>query len=139
MLEWLQCSPDCRSCPSHHESQRCPLSDLDHVRTVIQEDLGADPEEIFADFSPQPIASASLAQVHTATLRSTGERVAVKVQHAGLREGAAADIATIDFLVRTLHSLFPDFDYGWLVEEIKDNLPNELDFRLEVQNAERCR
>jgi aarF domain-containing kinase len=47
----------------------------------------------------------------------------VKVQHEGLREASAADLATIDFLVKALHWLLPDFNYQWLVDEAKDNLP----------------
>jgi len=57
----------------------CPLSSLDDVRAVIAEDLGAPPEELWESFSPVPVASASLAQVHVATERGTGRKLAVKV------------------------------------------------------------
>lgn len=47
----------------------------------------------------------------------------VQVQHAGLQESCTADTLTVEVLVRTVHFLFPEFDYTWLVDEIKDNLP----------------
>lgn len=61
-------------------------------------------------------------QVHRATT-SDGRCVAVKVQHEGLRESSAADIATIEALVRVVKWAFPTFDYMWLVDETKLNLP----------------
>ncbi|GIL43460.1 hypothetical protein Vafri_933 [Volvox africanus] len=121
-----------------HLLDRCPVSTPEEVRRTFEQDLGAPPEKLFAYFCPEPIASASLAQVHEAR-DHTGRRLAVKVQHAGLRESCAADVATISALVAAVRWVFPDFDYGWLVDEIKENLPRELDFRHEASNAERCR
>jgi len=91
----------------------------------------------FARVDRAPVASASLAQVHAATLRD-GTRVAVKVQHAGLRESADADIATVRALARAAAFFFPDFDLGWLADEMAANLPLELDFRAERANMERA-
>jgi aarF domain-containing kinase len=76
--------------------------------------------------------------VHTAYTHD-GQKVAVKVQHAGLRESCAADVMTIEFLVKAARAVFPDFNYQWLVDETKQNLPLELDFTHEAQNAARCR
>lgn len=121
-----------------HMLDKCPVSSYAEVRQIIQEDLGSPPEQLFQQFSATPIASASLAQVHTATTHD-GRKVAVKVQHAGLRESCAADITTIEFLVSAARAVFPDFNYQWLVEEIKHNLPLELNFQHEAQNAARCR
>ena len=47
----------------------------------------------------------------------------LQVQHRGLRENSAIDLATIDFLVRAVKLVAPDFDYQWLVDESKENLP----------------
>ena len=47
----------------------------------------------------------------------------LQVQHRGLRENSAVDLATIDFLVKALRLLAPDFDYRWLVAETRENLP----------------
>ncbi|GAB2299544.1 hypothetical protein Dimus_033610 [Dionaea muscipula] len=116
---------------------RCPVSSYDQVCEVIQKELGGKPEEIFDEFEPVPVASASLAQVHVARLRN-GQKVAVKVQHTHLTDTAAADHATVEFIVNTLHRLFPNFDYRWLVDEIRESLPKELDFLLEAKNGEKC-
>ena len=53
----------------------------------------------------------------------SGQQLAVKVQHQGLRETAHADMVTIELLVDALHYVLSDFDFGWLVETTKDNLP----------------
>ncbi|GFR41354.1 hypothetical protein Agub_g2037, partial [Astrephomene gubernaculifera] len=117
---------------------RCPVSPPEEVRRTFMHDLGAPPERLFAYFNETPIASASLAQVHEARDHS-GRRLAVKVQHAGLRESCAADVATVAALVAAARLVFPDFDYTWLVDEMRENLPKELDFCHEAANAERCR
>lgn len=100
------------------------------------------PDEIidkyFNFISPKPVASASLAQVHIGELKN-GRKVAIKVQHQGIRESAKADILTIEILVNLVTTVFPRFDYRWLVEEMKMNLPLELDFRCEVANMNKCR
>lgn len=70
---------------------------------------------------------------------SDGRKLAVKVQHSGLREMSKVDIMTIEGLVGAIRWLFPDFNYQWLVEEVRENLPKELDFEHEAGNNERCR
>ncbi len=147
------------------------------MRAVIREELGADPEELWATFDPVPIASASLAQVvgasfpsnrsrgltiyiggracvraivhrylftilknktippppthqpnpktkhppphtrpqvHLATEKGTGRRLAVKVQHRGLREISRGDVAAVCFFVNLVASVFPEFSYRWV-------------------------
>ena len=56
-----------------------PFSSFDDVKQIVEEDLGCKMEEVFSEFEENPIASASLAQVHKAKLKSSGEVVAVKV------------------------------------------------------------
>ena len=56
-----------------------PTTGFEDVKQVVEEDLGMHLEDVFSEFSPTPVASASLAQVHKARLRGTGEVVAVKV------------------------------------------------------------
>ncbi|XP_021862788.1 putative ABC1 protein At2g40090 [Spinacia oleracea] len=116
---------------------RCPVSSFDQVCDVIKKELGGMPDEIFAKFDPVPIASASLAQVHVAHLRN-GQKVAVKVQHTHMTDTAAADYATVELIVNTLHRFFPNFDYRWLVAEVRESLPKELDFLVEAQNSQKC-
>ncbi|KAL2940603.1 hypothetical protein RDABS01_022712 [Bienertia sinuspersici] len=61
-----------------------------------------------------------------------------EVQHTHMTDTAAADYATVELIVNTLHRLFPSFDYRWLVAEVRDSLPKELDFLVEAQNSEKC-
>ncbi|KAK8517153.1 hypothetical protein V6N13_092439 [Hibiscus sabdariffa] len=116
---------------------KCPVSSYDQVCEVFKKELGQMPDKVFDEFDPEPIASASLAQVHVARTRD-GQKVAVKVQHTHLTDTAAADQATVEFLVNTLHWLFPSFDYRWLVAEIQESLPKELDFLIEAKNSVKC-
>ena len=90
-----------------------PRSSIAAVRRVIKEDLGASPEELFASFEEEPIASASLAQVHVAVTKE-GKKVAVKVQHEGLREGSVGDMYAITVLVDFVSRMFDGFSYNWL-------------------------
>ncbi|KAM3294701.1 hypothetical protein ACQJBY_037530 [Aegilops geniculata] len=117
--------------------KRCPVSSYEDVRGVFKKEIGELPETVFAEFDPVPIASASLAQVHAATTHD-GKKVAVKVQHDHLIDTSVVDIATVDLVVNALHYVFPTFDYRWLVDEIQESAPKELDFLCEAQNSERC-
>ncbi|XP_050156554.1 putative ABC1 protein At2g40090 isoform X2 [Malus sylvestris] len=116
---------------------KCPVSSYEQVCEVIKKELGDTPDKIFSEFDPVPIASASLAQVHVAR-NHNGEKVAVKVQHTHMTDTAAADCATVNFIVNTLHQIFPSFDYRWLIEEMQESLPKELDFINEAKNSEKC-
>ena len=102
-------------------------------------DEGTDLSSYFSSFDPLPIGAASLAQVHRAVVRSTGEKVAVKVQHPALDEWAKLDLALTRFTFETLRYWFPEYDLTWLSEEMEKSLPQELDFRQEGQNATRAR
>ncbi|KAG9453997.1 hypothetical protein H6P81_006901 [Aristolochia fimbriata] len=116
---------------------RCPVSTYDQVCDVFMNELGMMPHEAFVDFDPVPLASASLAQVHVARTHD-GRRVAVKVQHTHMTDTATVDSATVGLIVNALHWLFPSFDYRWLVDEINESLPKELDFLCEAKNSEKC-
>ncbi|XP_015080214.1 putative ABC1 protein At2g40090 [Solanum pennellii] len=116
---------------------RCPHSSYDQVHEVVKKELGGAPDEIFDEFDPIPIASASLAQVHVARMRD-GQKVAVKVQHTHMTDTAAADYATVELIVNTLHRFFPSFDYRWLIAEVRESIPKELDFLVEAKNSVKC-
>ncbi|XP_047270771.1 putative ABC1 protein At2g40090 isoform X2 [Capsicum annuum] len=116
---------------------RCPHSSYDQVHEVVKKELGGAPDEIFDEFDPVPIASASLAQVHVARMHD-GQKVAVKVQHTHMTDTAAADYATVELIVNTLHRFFPSFDYRWLVAEVRESIPKELDFLVEAKNSIKC-
>ncbi|XP_061376625.1 putative ABC1 protein At2g40090 [Gastrolobium bilobum] len=116
---------------------RCPVSSYEQICEVCKKELGDTPDKIYSEFDPVPIASASLAQVHVARTHD-GQKVAVKVQHSHLTDTAAADHATVELIVNTLHRFFPCFDYRWLLDEISESLPKELDFLNEAKNSEKC-
>ncbi|XP_054715249.1 aarF domain-containing protein kinase 1-like [Uloborus diversus] len=115
---------------------KAPKADIDDVLHVIREDLGDEAAKVFKSFEPDPIGAASLAQVHLATLQDD-TKVAVKVQHRHVQAHARVDMATMELLVNIVAWLFPEFTFMWLAEETKRNLPIELDFIHEGQNAER--
>lgn len=117
----------------HHKAPAMALHD---VMAVLREDLKTNPEEVFLEFDEEPLGTASLAQVHRARLQD-GSEVAVKVQHRYVKNHSFVDITTMDFLIRTVKLVFPDFEFMWLAEEMKKNLPLELSFTEEGKNAEK--
>ncbi|KAL6256347.1 hypothetical protein P5V15_012464 [Pogonomyrmex californicus] len=115
---------------------KAPQSSFNDVLTVIREDFKKDPYEIFQSIDPEPIGTASLAQVHRAVLKN-GDMVAVKVQHRSVKSNSYVDIKTMSALVSITSLIFPDFKFDWLVKVTKRNIPQELDFMLEGKNAEK--
>ncbi|XP_033498900.1 aarF domain-containing protein kinase 1 isoform X3 [Epinephelus lanceolatus] len=115
---------------------RAPQSSMEEIQQVIREDLGKELSELFVTFEEKPQGAASLAQVHKAVLHD-GRTVAIKVQHPKVQRQSSKDIVVMEVLLRVVHWLFPDFAFMWLVEEAKKNMPLELDFLNEGQNAER--
>ncbi len=105
------------------------------VETELQRPLA----DVFTDFAEEPIASASLAQVHRATLRHgspVGRDVAVKVQYPGIDEIVDNDLRNIRILLRILARVERNLDFSPIIEEISHNVPLELDFINEGHNAE---
>ncbi len=105
------------------------------IEQRIVKELGKPIQEVFASFSPEPIAAASLAQVHAATLRD-GHRVAVKVQYPDIAALVDLDVRNIAFFVNWLAKLEPRYDFRFIVRELQRYIPLELDFLHEGRNAE---
>lgn len=120
----------------HNKAPRTKFVD---IKKVIKEDLKADLEDLFEEFDNEPVGAASFAQVHRAKLRSTGQLVAVKVQHPHVLKHSYVDMATMDILVKVVAKIFPNFSFVWLAESTKKNIPLELDFRHEGRNADKTR
>ena len=114
---------------------RCPVSSYESIENMFLRDTGHRIEDQFDAFSREPIGAASLAQVHIAVLKETGQQVAVKVQHPSLEEWVPLDLALTRFTFRSLKRAFPDYDLEWLSNEMDFSIPQELDFALEGQNA----
>lgn len=104
--------------------------------TVIPGDVAPRHSKSFASFDREPVAAASLAQVHRA-VTSAGEEVAVKVQRPGLRRQFDVDLATMRFITGAVLIAFPNFDFSFLVPEFRDRLARELDFTWEGRSCER--
>lgn len=102
----------------------------------VERELGAPPDVIFAEFEREPIAAASLAQVHRAVTHG-GRRVAVKVQYPGIARVVETDLRNLSILVWVLARIEPNFDFRVLLDEVKRYIPRELDFELEGHSAER--
>lgn len=126
--------------PSEFISALAPLQDRakemssKQALDLLEEELGKD---VFAKFDEKPIAAASLAQVHRAVLRRTGETVAVKLQYPYLEKQTEGDLATLRFITDFVGFWFPEFSYSWLTPEFENNMALELDFRQEARNSER--
>lgn len=69
----------------------CVPSTLEDIRALFYDDTGLQVEDVFSEFDPEPIGVASLAQVHVAKHRATGQKVAVKIQHPHLQEFCAIE------------------------------------------------
>jgi predicted unusual protein kinase regulating ubiquinone biosynthesis (AarF/ABC1/UbiB family) len=103
--------------------------------SVVRAELGADPGRVFAEWEPQPIAAASIGQVHRARMHD-GRVVAVKLQYPGVDDAIRADLTTSDLLFRTLSLVFPGLDPGPLVDELRARLLEELDYTREAENQQ---
>jgi aarF domain-containing kinase len=130
--------------PKEWTSTMTPLQDqcfptpVEDIDAMLRADLGLGIDDLFTDFDTHPIGVASLAQVHRAVDRKSQRSVAVKVQHADLQEFAMIDMATVNFAIRLVKHVFPDFEFGWLGEEMNEMLPLEMNFRHEAANSLRC-
>jgi aarF domain-containing kinase len=118
---------------------RCPVSSIESIEAMFEQDTGEAISDYFSEFNPEPIGAASLAQVHLATIKETGQQVAVKLQHPSLQQWAETDLALTSFTFSTLKTFFPDYDLEWLSKEMEYSLPQELNFVLEGENAMRAK
>ena len=100
---------------------------------VIREELGLPPDRAFARWDAEPIAAASIGQVHRA-ITHDGRAVAVKVQYPGIAETMAADLANVSLLRRMLRVTAPSQDVDALIGELRDRVLEELDYRREADN-----
>jgi len=114
---------------------RVPARPLADVTARIRKELGKSPDELFADFDPVPIASASLAQVHVAHLHD-GRRVAVKVQHADIEEISKIDLAILGRVFALVQAIVRIRGMEEYPDDIANMIRDELDFRLEARNIE---
>jgi predicted unusual protein kinase regulating ubiquinone biosynthesis (AarF/ABC1/UbiB family) len=125
-------SPGVRRTLSRLQDSVPPMSG-ELAAQVVRQELGMPPERAFARWDPQPIAAASIGQVHRAVTLD-GRAVAVKVQYPGIAETIAADLRNVALLRRMLRITAPAQDVDALLTELRDRVIEELDYRREAAN-----
>lgn len=103
----------------------------DAIARVVEEELGARPDQLFDRFERRPLAVASIGQVHRATLE--GRHVAVKIQYPGIERAIREDLALLGPLLR-LGTLGIPIDARGLLEELRERIDEECDYRREAAN-----
>ncbi|MDB4877808.1 MAG: hypothetical protein JWM41_4254 [Gemmatimonadetes bacterium] len=114
---------------------KLPARPYAEIAARIRAEFGAPPDELFTHFDRQPIATASLAQVHVATL-ADGRRVAVKVQHADIERVARLDLLLIARILWLVQFMFGVRGIESYAPEISQMIAEELDFVKEASNIE---
>lgn len=110
--------------------------DFKSIKEVLMNNLGQDLSAIFLSFDEQPIAAASIAQVHHAILRDHQE-VAIKVQYPELERKLRLDTRIMSFLSKSVTWFFPEYRFEWLVLEFAGTISLEIDFIQEARNSEK--
>ncbi|KAJ7462338.1 ABC1 family-domain-containing protein, partial [Mycena galericulata] len=118
---------------------KCDPTSLEHLEALFRSDVGAPVSDLFDEFDPIPIGVASLAQVHVGRDRKTGRRVAIKIQHPHLAEFCDIDMTVVESSLGWIKYWFPEFEFSWLAEEMRTNLPLEMNFIHEAANAEKTK
>ncbi len=101
------------------------------ISAVLRAELGDEPTSLFDEFSPTPIAAASIGQVHRA--RFQGRAVAIKVQYPGIEQVMASDLDTVGLIAR-VSTLGGAIDGKALAAELRTRTLEECDYRLEAKN-----
>jgi predicted unusual protein kinase regulating ubiquinone biosynthesis (AarF/ABC1/UbiB family) len=110
------------------------------ARSVLERELGRPTASAFAEFDWEPLAAASIGQVHAARLHD-GREVAVKIQYPGAAEAICADLKNTELLATFLNLMLgglsswrPSFDLNGAARELSVRITEELDYRLEAAN-----
>jgi predicted unusual protein kinase regulating ubiquinone biosynthesis (AarF/ABC1/UbiB family) len=101
------------------------------IEKVITRELGRRPQEVFDEIEPEPIAAASIAQVHRVRLRD-GREVALKVQYPEIANLVATDMTVMERAIAVIASIAPAIQLQPILDYLKGTLPLELDFRHEA-------
>lgn len=112
---------------------------FEKVKVMLEAQLGENAEAVFAHIEETPAGSGSIAQVHKAILKSTGEEVALKIQREGIEKDLISDLEILGWLAREFHERLEDikpYNLPRVVEQLKRTLMSELDFTHEANYAE---
>ncbi|MCL7032459.1 hypothetical protein MKW94_002469 [Papaver nudicaule] len=111
-----------------------PPRPVKEVCRTIQKELGKSVADLFSEFVETPLATASIAQVHRATLND-GRSVVVKVQHEGIKTVILEDLKNAKSIVDWIAWAEPQYDFNPMIDEWCKEAPKELDFNHEAENT----
>ena len=109
-----------------------PRVPFEKMRKVVEDDLGEPLDELFAEFTEEAVAAASIGQVYRARLHD-GRDVAVKVQYPGVAQAVRADLQNLGLIMRVAKRIAPGMDAKAMTKEIRERLTDELDYEHEAQ------
>jgi len=112
---------------------RMPPRSWSEIEKAITRELGQRPTDVFAEIEREPVAAASIAQVHRARLHD-GREVAVKVQYPDIENLVATDLAVLEQIVKAIARLAPAIQLQPIVDYLNETLPLELDFTHEAES-----
>lgn len=121
--------------PLQDQNRPTPLYELE---AMFRSETGWSFADAFSEIDEKPLGVASLAQVHKARDRTTGQWLAIKLMHPQVERFSNIDMKTVNYLVGWVKRVFPQFEFTWLAEEMNANMPLEMDFRHEAENARRA-
>ncbi len=116
-----------------------PPMEPEVAASVVTAELGAAPDQVFAQFEPYPLAAASIGQVHAARTHD-GQDVVVKIQYPGVDQAIRADLANTELLAtffQLVRGIFPDIgrsDARALAREVGERIGEEIDYETEAKN-----
>jgi predicted unusual protein kinase regulating ubiquinone biosynthesis (AarF/ABC1/UbiB family) len=111
---------------------RMPPRSWSEIEKAITHELGRRPADIFAEIEHEPVAAASIGQVHRARLHN-GREVAVKVQYPDIDDLVATDLAVLEQVVKAIARIQPSIQLQPIIDYLKETLPLELDFSHEAE------
>jgi predicted unusual protein kinase regulating ubiquinone biosynthesis (AarF/ABC1/UbiB family) len=131
----LDLPPEVRS--AYHDAlarlrDQAPTYDPDSIAEVVREEFGAPPEAVFASWDPEPLASASIGQVHAARTED-GREVVVKVQYPGVAEAVRADLRNAESFAPIARLISPNQEIRPLLDELRERVDDELDYQREAE------
>ncbi|NRA32017.1 MAG: AarF/ABC1/UbiB kinase family protein [Polyangiaceae bacterium] len=114
-----------------------PTEEFEPLKAIIEEDLGASLEELFLSFDEEPLAAASIGQVHRAVTLA-GLPVAVKIQRPNIRAAFEIDLDLFEIFIDSMKSMFPPTDYDTIMRESRAMILAELDYEAEAGHLGRA-